>query len=387
MPLAVLSEVLGMATDHHDVLMQKEMYVAVCKVGGYDFGILVDRVYDTEEIVVKPVAGILKAISIYSGNTILGDGSVIMILDPNGLARKTIGNIDFTRRDQVAADKAVAAEAEKLVGFLLFSTGKGAPKSVPLELVSRLEEIDVKEIEASGDHPVVQYRGELMRLITLDSTFEIPATGTMDVIVFTYDKKVIGLVVKEILDIVHAAFAIKLSSKEGKSTGYLGSMVIAGKPTDIVDVTFLLADFMEQAVKDIGEVNKKEAQNCNILLVEDSPFFRNLTVPFLSAAGYRVTASEDAEAAIKLLTPDHKFDMIVTDIEMPGMNGFEFVTACRNNPNINGLPIIAYTATLSAEVVRRSKEVGMDDCIVKTDRPGLLQSVSKCLSHSKEAAA
>ncbi|NBX04043.1 MAG: response regulator [Alphaproteobacteria bacterium] len=369
-------------------MMKKEMYIAVCTVGEYDFGILVDRVFDTEEIVVKPVADILKEISVYSGNTILGDGSVILILDPNGIA-KSIGNMDFTRRDQAAADARAALEVgEKLVGFLSFSVGIGAPKAVPLELVSRLEEIDAKDIECAGDHPVVQYRGDLMRLIKLEKEFEIPKEGKMDVIVFTYDKKVIGLVVSEILDIVHAPFDIKLTSKEVKSHGYLGSMIISGKPTDVVDVAHLLADMVDPSIPGAGDANRTLAENSNILLVEDSPFFRNLTVPFLAAAGYKVTATEDAAQAITLLNDGmHKFDMIVTDIEMPNMNGFEFTTACRSNPRVNGTPIIAYTATLSAEVVQKSKDVGMNDCIVKTDRPGLLESVSRCLSKHKESVA
>ena len=385
LPLAVLSEVLGSSCSHA-ALMSKDMYVAVCNVGNCDFGILVDRVYDTEEIVVKPVAEILKVISIYSGNTILGDGSVILILDPNGIA-KTIGNMDFTRRDQALADLRVA-ESEKLVGFLSFSIGKGAPKAVPLELVSRLEEIDAKDVECAGDHPVVQYRGDLMRLITLDSTTEIPKEGKMDVVVFNYDKKVMGLVVSEILDIVYAQFDIKLTSKEVKSQGYLGSMIISGKPTDIVDVAHLLSDVVGQSMPAAGLIDRTQAENSNILLVEDSPFFRNLTVPFLASVGYHVTATEDAKEALSLLNDGrHHFDMIVTDIEMPGMNGFEFTTACRNNPGINGIPIVAYTSTLSAEVMQKSKDVGMNDCIVKTDRPGLLETVSRCLFQAKESVA
>lgn len=385
LPLAVLSEVLGQRCDHAE-LMKRNMYVAVCSVGEYNFGILVDRVYDTEEIVVKPVADILKSITVYSGNTILGDGSVILILDPNGIA-KTIGNVDFSRREQsLAQTRQQLLESEKLVSFLSFSIGKGAPKAVPLELVSRLEEINVADIELAGDHPVVQYRGDLMRLITLNDTMEFPNHGSIDVIVFTYDKKVIGLVVDEILDIVHAPFAIKMTSKESKNHGYIGSMVISGKPTDIVDVTYLLSDLIDSNNL-LDEQDRQRIANSNILLVEDSPFFRNLTVPFLSSVGYHVTASEDAEQALKLLNDgQHHFDMIVTDIEMPGMNGFEFTSACRTNPQTNAIPIIAYTASLSTEVMARSKEVGMLDCIVKTDRPGLLQSVSRCLLQGRGVA-
>jgi len=381
LPLAILSEILGFATDRK-ALLARDAYIAVCKIGDSSFGIIVDRVFDTEEIVVKPVAGILKHITVYSGNTTLGDGSVIMILDPNGIA-KTLGALEIGVSAEDTAAEKTRMERESLIGFLLFSTGKGAPKAVPLELVSRLEEIDVKDIEVAGDYPVVQYRGELMRLITLGDDFSMPDTGTVDVIVFTYDKKVAGLVVRDILDITYTPFAIKLTSQDAKDHGYLGSMVVDGKSTDVVDVAHLLRDIIGEAMGGSGPSLVRE---CHLLLVEDSPFFRSLTVPFLAAAGYRVTAIESAAEALALLgTPQGKFDMIVTDLEMPGMNGYEFASACRARPMLENLPIIAYTAAMTEEVVKKTQAVGMNDCIVKTDRPGLLQSIAHYL-HQREAA-
>jgi two-component system chemotaxis sensor kinase CheA len=381
LPLAVMTEVLGFPCDHKE-LMKKQQFIAVCRVGGYDFGVVVDHVFDTEEIVVKPVANVLKSITVYSGNTILGDGSVIMILDPNGIA-KSIGNIEISSRAETALSTGVQAHSDSMVGFLLFNMGKGAPKAVPLELVSRLEEIDVSTIEVAGDFPVVQYRGELMQLKTMDPDFKMPDEGNVDVIVFSYDKKVVGLVVTEIVDIIHSQFAIKMSSKEGKEQGYLGSMVIGGRTTDVIDVGYILAGIVDQVIKDANTSPHK--QESNILLVEDSPFFRNLTVPFLASAGYKITAAEDAEQALKILSSsDFKFDMMVTDIEMPGMNGIELANACRSLPQAAGLPIIAYTASLSNETVKLTRDVGMKDCIVKTDRPGLLQAVAHHLAQHKK---
>ncbi len=385
LPIAILSDVLGMPYDRK-AMMDSEQYIAVCRVGGYDFGVLVDRVYDTEEIVVKPVSEMLKSIANYSGNTILGDGSVIMILDPNGIAR-SLGTQDISRKDAQAAAH-VDATKNNDVGFLLFTSGSDAPKAVPLELVSRLEEIDVKNIEIADGNPVVQYRGELMKLVLLGAEQKLPNKELVDVIVFSYDRQVVGLVVDEIIDIVHAPFDIKLSNKDPKNSGFLGSMVIAGKTTDIVEVGSFLGDMIEKAVTQQDRLSVEKAGQCELLLVEDSPFFRNLTVPFLSAVGYHVTSAENGEQALSMLADKaNHFDMIVTDIEMPGMSGFDLATACRNAKHLNGIPIIAYTASMSDEVISKSKNAGMNDCIVKTDRPGLLQSVARHMQGHKEYAA
>ncbi|MFW0776438.1 MAG: hybrid sensor histidine kinase/response regulator [Rickettsiales bacterium] len=385
LPLGMLSGMLNGKVDLEEI-MQKDMYVAVCKVGSQEVGVVVERVHDTEEIVVKPVSGALKSLDLYSGNTILGDGSVIMILDPNGLA-KAISNSDVAAHntEEATAQNASEKPTEHKISFLLFDLGKGAPKAVPLEMVSRLEEVDVKSIEIADDYPVVQYRDDLMRLITLDDSYSMPDEGNIDVIVFSYDGQVIGLVVQEILDIVRAPFDIKVASKDSQAHGYLGSMVIEEKTTDVVDVAHLITKVIGVDVN----VNMKHQQDigeCEVLLVEDSPFFRNLTEPFLQAAGYKVTTAVDAKAALAQLA-DKKFDMIVTDIEMPGMNGFEFAETCRSNAEINGVPIVAYTSTISDEVIARTKTSGMQDCIVKTDRPGLLESMSKCILENREMVA
>lgn len=382
LPLVSLSKILQL--DEEKPAANGETYIIVCRVGGNDFGVIVDRIYDTEEIVVKPVSNLLHSISIYSGNTVLGDGSVVMILDPNGLARAT-GELDARAHDESAARRTPGEEASKdrVVNFLLFRAGSGAPKAVPLELVSRLEEIDTTNIEWSGEHPVVQYRGELMQLVTLNDSYTIPENTIADVVVFSYDGKIVGLVVQEVHDIVEAPLTVKLSNKDA---GYLGSMVIAGKTTDIVDVGCMLSGVIDSIVA-LNTVERSEsASNYSLLLAEDSPFFRNLTVPVLLAVGYQVTAVEGGMEAFRLLGKQH-FDLVVTDIEMPDMDGFDLLASCRAVPELADIPIIAFTSTLTAPLEERGRQEGFADMIVKTDREGLLQAIEAQLSAVKSVAA
>lgn len=377
LPLGSLGEILKLQ-DTAD-WTGKSAFVVVCKAGGTDFGLIVDRVHDMEEIVVKPVGGLLKSIPLYAGNTILGDGNVIMILDPGSLARE-VSKIQFN--DRQASDSQASKIPESHIGFLLVSTGRGAPKAVPLELVLRLEEIDVKSIELAGDEPVVQYRGGLMRLAMLDPAMTLPAEGMIQIIVFLYDKKTIGLVVHDIIDIKHAVFDVQVSSKQKE---YVGSMVIDGNAVDIVDVSHFVGNLV--GMVDMSKVDMKHAKESHLLLVEDSPFFRNITQPFLAAVGYKVTAAEDGAKALQVLKEDpSKFHLIVTDIEMPVMNGIEFAKACKANSELSRIPLIAYTSKVSAEIRKKCLASGINECIVKTDREGLLSAVSRYNGAFQEAA-
>ncbi len=163
LPLVSLTELLRLG---EAAARETVPTIVVAQVGATTLGIIVDRVFDTEEIVVKPVAPILRHITMFSGNTILGDGSVIMILDPNGIAR-AIGLGGSAEQRGVAAVAADLAENRERSALLLFRAGDATPKAVPLSLVARLEDIPRDRIEFSAGALVTQYRGKLMPLIGL----------------------------------------------------------------------------------------------------------------------------------------------------------------------------------------------------------------------------
>ncbi|CAK0747024.1 hypothetical protein CCP2SC5_1430007 [Azospirillaceae bacterium] len=166
LPLVSLQELLRLEREGDDPNKSDETFIVVTQVGTYTFGIMVDRVFDTEEIVVKPVAPILRHIEMFSGNTILGDGSVIMILDPNGIASAS-GEITLAETGRAEATSVQATRTDDRMALLLFRAGGQAPKAVPLSLVARLEDVDMGSVELSNGMPVVQYRGKLMPLVPI----------------------------------------------------------------------------------------------------------------------------------------------------------------------------------------------------------------------------
>jgi two-component system chemotaxis sensor kinase CheA len=375
LPLVSLASLLRL---NEQPVVADNGFVIVTQVGVHVFGIIVDRVFDTEEIVVKPVAPILRHVTMFSGNTILGDGSVIMILDPNGIARATgvgaEGGEAEAERD--AARPAQLLHSDARTALLLFRAGDATPKAVPLGLVARLEDVARETIECAGGKPLVQYRGQLMPLVPLSGAWDAAsAPERQPVLVFSDGDRAMGLMVEEILDVVDETLAI---DSAGERPGYLGSAVIGGKVTEMIDTAW----WLRQAGADWfgSSAAGATAKGQRVLVVEDSAFFRNLVVPALGAAGYAVTAVADAEEALRLRDAGAGFEAIVSDIQMPGMGGVGLARAVREGGPWQTLPLIALTGRAEPADIARGRNAGFTDYVAKFDRAALLESLRQCLS-------
>jgi two-component system chemotaxis sensor kinase CheA len=364
LPLVPLGELMGLSEAHQP---RPEATIVIAQVGAHMIGLMVDRVFDTEEIVVKPVAPILRHISMFSGNTILGDGSVIMILDPNGIARASgVGSAADMRVAAAPRPAAVEREGERMA-LLLFRAGSSARMAVPLAVVARLEEFPREKIEYSCGQYVSQYRGQLMPLIALAGA---PSDGpTQPVLVFADGGHSLGLMVDQIMDVVEESLAITLPSTQ---PGLLGTAVIGGIATDMVDTDYWLR-------QNGGNWFRKEQKHARLLLVEDSAFFRHMLVPILRARGYEVMAVGDAAEALRLRDSGQMFEAIVSDIEMPGTDGIEFVRAVRGGGAWASLPVIALSARADPHHVHAGRNAGFTDYVAKFDRDALLSSLEQCL--------
>jgi two-component system, chemotaxis family, sensor kinase CheA len=378
LPLVQLKTLLGIA-DPADTKAGSG-FIVVTQVGSQTFGIVVDGVFHTEEIVVKPMSSRLRHIAMFCGNTILGDGSVILIIDPNGVVQ-TIGMAEATR--QVAGEERGAAIAEEAAteSMLVFRAGSPNPMAVPLSLVTRLEEIDARTIEMSSGRPLVQYRGQLMPLVPVNADVRIRTSGTQPLLVFSDDDRSMGLVVDEIVDIVDDRLDIELATER---PGLIGSAVIKGQATDIIDIAHYLPLAFEdwRSWKERGE----DKLTRNVLLIDDAPFFRNMLAPVLKAAGYAVVTAASAQDALALLDGGRSFDVVITDIEMPGMDGFDLASALRGNPRTADVPIIGLSTMVSAEAIERGKQVGLHDYVAKFDRQGLIAALKEQTAGMSNAA-
>ncbi len=316
-------------------------FIVVTQVGSQTFGIVVDGVFHTEEIVVKPMSTKLRHIGMFSGNTILGDGAVIMIIDPNGIAQ-SLGTSVASQNEINDENAATRSNAEgQLTSLLVFRAGSSQPKAVPLALVTRLEEIAIDKIEYSNGRHMVQYREQLMPLVRIEDV-SIRESGVQPILVFADDGRSMGLVVDEIIDIVEEHLSIEVASTQD---GILGSAVVKGQATEVIDV----GHFLPMAFADwfARKEMRPSTTAQTVLLVDDSAFFRNMLAPVLKAAGYRVSVAQSGQEGLNVLRTGQHFDAILTDIEMPEMNGFEFAEAIRSDRQMETMPIIALSSLIS----------------------------------------
>jgi len=362
--------------------------IAVVSAGAFKYGLIVDQLHDSEEIVVKPVGRHLKKCAAYAGATIMGDGKVALILDISNLAQMADLSTIFEAGQvaKAAEAEAEAAAAKDKVALLTFKNGEKEHLAAPLNLVERIERIQTSAIEQIGNKKIVQYRGgalPLYELAQVGNFSPLPEKEQQEVIVFKVKDRELGLMVTPPIDAMELSLDIDPSTL--KQTAISGSMIINEHTTLLVDifemVKTLNPDWFVQEAK-VAATMAKDGEKI-ILFAEDSAFFRNQVKSFLEEDGFKIIAAEDGRIAWELLKERiEEIDLVLTDLEMPNMDGFEFTKRIKNDPRYAHLTVIALTSLASEAHIEKGKTVGIDDYQIKLDREKLMKTVRKHLNLS-----
>ncbi len=252
LPLVYLNRELQLALGSADPKKDCAANIVVVQADSHEFGLVVDEITDTEEIVVKPLGKQLKGITAYSGATIMGDGRVALILDILGLAQRAHV---ISARESSLADKEQGKNAGKEEAardhqtLLVVQCGEHGRMAIPLSLVARLEEFPSSAIEMAGPQEVMQYRGQIMPLIRLSklvarATREPGAAGAearLQVVVYSEAGRSVGLVVDRIVDIVDEKLVVQTPAQR---RGVLGSSVVQKRVTDLLDVPSVVREMI-----------------------------------------------------------------------------------------------------------------------------------------------
>lgn len=387
LPLLRLSDVLGVGQEQPPAGSAINAYainVIVVESGQQRYGLIVDALHDSEEIVVKPLGRHLKDCRCLSGATILGDGHVALILDVPGIAAHSdLQSITDASSSQDGSSHDASRSCEKH-SVLLFTNDPRDHFAIPMSLVARIERIRSDQVDSVGGRLLLQYRGGTLPLIALEDVVTArprPDADRLYVIVFSNAGGEVGLIAPQLDDIRDVDADVDVVSLS--QPGVCGTFVIDQRTTRLLEVGALVAGaFPERAAATAdGGRRSPEGQEPvrpRVLLAEDSGFFRKQVARFLDDSGCDVTSCEDGLVAWNTLrSMEEEFDLIVTDIEMPNMNGLEFCRNVKDDPRFASLPVIALTSLASEEDVRRGKEQGIDEYQVKMDRERLVEAVRR----------
>ncbi|OCC16485.1 Signal transduction histidine kinase CheA [Dissulfuribacter thermophilus] len=385
LPLIRLNRILELPETVSDERPVTGLNIVVLNSGDRQFGLVVDGIHDSEEIVVKPLGKHLKHIPAFAGTTLMGDGRVALILDVVGLTSAlSLRGEEPLKQAQLMEEQVKSGEERQFL--LLFTVAPQEFFAIPLALVNRLDKIKVSEIEFVGGREVIQYRGHSIPVIRLENFLPIsplPEQEEYHLIIFHMNHQDVAFLVSQIedsLDIV-----IDVDESTFKQEGILGSAIIKNKTTLFIDV-YQIVQMFDPDFFDQGSEGVSGQDGAKVLLSEDSTFYRNLLSSYLISAGYNVITAEDGQRAWEIINSE-PIDILVTDIEMPNMDGFELSRRVKNDPSLKHIPIIAVTSLSGEEDRKRGKDSGIDEYQVKLNRDMVLESIRNLLKTKEMAQA
>jgi two-component system chemotaxis sensor kinase CheA len=305
-----------------------------------------------------------------------------LVINPNTVAEQA--GLTRTHPPTEADETTRAAAPTQRMAVLVFRAGSPELKAVPLSLVSRVEGCEASDIGFANGRWVMRLRGKTMPLICLGDETRLKSKWPQRVLVFSHHNRSVGLVIDEVVDLVEDTLEFNL---EKPGNGTLGAVLVRGTPTDVIDVAQLLPFAAgDHTLRLAGDHSLDEALTASLLLVEDAAFFRNMLTPVLKTAGYQVTGVGRAEQALELIRNGQRFAVIVSAIDLPGMNGFAFAEVLRGNPLTAKIPLVGLCSMVAPGAIDRGRHSGFRVFVAKFDREGLIAALKSTTVDRTEAA-
>jgi two-component system chemotaxis sensor kinase CheA len=351
------------------------------------FGVLVDHIQGTEEIVVKRMPMLLKNRKVFAGSTILGNGTVALILDINGMVE--IANLDFFKKQESSHvqfnKKIIKEDSQKIV---IFNNAINEYFALPVNLLSEVDRFSVSEVHRSGPREFIHRHGESVPLLRLEKQLNVSPIESnkksYTVIIPSRVKYPTGIICNRIITTSLLTEAINTKEADGK--GVMGTLFIDNKLIMLLDIYTLLQHSDPERYKDIVEEN---VQSVRLLIVEDQLFFRQLVSQYFKNYGIKnIHVACNGEEALDFLYKNTSLiDIVISDIEMPVMDGYQLVASIKSNPQFSHIPVMALTTLGSHENIQKGMEAGFDAYEIKIDKDKVLKSLCSLYKKCKHLSA
>ncbi|MEQ9823273.1 MAG: chemotaxis protein CheW [Puniceicoccaceae bacterium] len=376
-----LAEVLDIEQVEGEAERNKdEGFVLVLHLDNKQYGLIVNDLYDSEEIAVKPLSQYTKDAGCYSGVTIMGDGKVAMILDVAGIAM--IANLDFGEIEALSEEReqeeSLALRSSDSESLLLFRNEGFELFAINLSTVARIEKIKAADIENVGSGEYLNLGGKSIRLVRMHHYMPVAhpenSPEELYVLIPKLVAKPMGIIATQIVDTVETV--VDLDRETITGTGILGSTFINDALVLLVDI-YNLFEAVDPNVFQVGYIDDRFAK-LRVMLVENNVFFRNVQQSFLEEIfGEVVVVRNGVEAWEKL--NDGSYHMLITEAELPQMDGLELARRIRNSDRYKHLPIVVTASRNEAIYEARCREVGVDQFLLKFNKQKLHRLILQTL--------
>jgi len=362
--------------------------VAVLSAGDFRFGLIVESLLDSSDIVVKPLGRHTADAGVYSGATILGDGRVSLILDVAGIGRqiRTAGLSEVEREQERRERRGQPAPASERRTVLVLWDREESPFALPLEHVRRIEKVAGARIQRRAGGTYMEYRNGSLPLCSLACASGEPppeedAHG--HVVVFRAGRREAGILAAQVEDILEVEGPPERLARP--RPGIAGSWILRERMTLLLDPEGLLSLLApEEAAAHPRAPRPAEPTGRRVLVVEDSAFFLGEIRDILQGAGHGVLTARGGLEALEVLEANgDTIDLVVTDIEMPDLDGFGLTERIRANDRFRDLPVIAVTTVMGKEAEDRGRAVGIDEYMIKLDRERIVERSGHFLEHGR----
>lgn len=363
---------------------QSAFSIVVLRVGSNRYGLVVDTLRDSEEIVIKPLPEYLKKCRAYAGTTIMGDGRIAMILDAAGMAEVSQLHFggDLEKAKSAQSDNYIRESMQERQSLLIFRNGTTERFAINLAMIKRIEKAERSAIEWVNDKEYLKYESSSLRVLRLHDFLPVgsPEQDSDEILVIVPKlvRHPMGIIVSAVEDVLETSAPLDRETISG--TGILGSLVENGMLIICLDVYGLL-EAAEPGTYGTGSIEVVRGKR--VLLAEDTAFFRSVASDYLRDMGCDVETAVDGQEAWEKLS-NSRFDILVTDIQMPIVDGLELARRVRTSPQHKGMPILALTSLTNEKDRLRILDSGIDAYEAKLDKESLRNTLETLASRERQ---
>ncbi len=338
-----------------------QSHAVLLSVDGLRCGLIVDAICDALEIVLEPLPTVLARIGVWAGQTLLGDGSPALILNPASIAVRA----GLTRVKEEAPALEPFAPQKELTRLLLMRAGAGALKALPLSLVMRIEEVEAVKLRRCGSVLALAQENFLLPVLTVADDFVLEARS-YPMLVLAGAGLALGLLVEEVVDVIEESLDLRMSRADERLVGVAN---LRGEVVELLDITY----YFNRA--DPAALTRGTNHRPRVLLVDDKQFFREMLGPIVVAAGYEVTTCASGAEALSLIDRGLKVDLLVTDIDMPEMDGYRLTREFFRCAGCAQTSVVALAPQADARIVEAARACGVSAVVGKFDRRALVETI------------